>query len=508
MIEIDGNHLTIKQIWQVAHQEEKVTLTDTGKRQVQASHDRLQSIIQKGKPVYGINTGFGLFADTRIDIKDSARLSRNLVLSHAVGTGQYYDPEVVRAAILIRANALAKGFSGVNLPVVTTLLEMLNRGVTPLVPAQGSLGSSGDLCHLAHLALVFTTDNQDRDEESGLAVYDGQKLTGKVAMQAAGIPRIILGAKEGLAITNGATFCAALAALEIMRAKYLIKISQIATALTLEALLGCSAAFDPRLHSVRGQTGQQKVAKEILRQLEGSNLVDRSNAVQDAYSLRCAPQVTGAVKDTIDFVERIIQEEINAATDNPLIFEPDIVLSGGNFHGEPIGFAMDFLGIAVCELAAISERRINRMVDGRLNNGLPPMLVDSLEDAGLNSGLMMPQYTAASLVLENQTLATPDSIHSLPTSGQQEDHNANATNASRHAMQIVDNAKDVLAIELFTAARAIDLRLQQIPEGRLGKGTQRAYQKIRQRIPQAEGDQWWGPKIDILSKLIDPDRIF
>lgn len=508
MIELDGNCLSIEQIWRVANQEEKVSLSESGKRQIQASHDRLLSIIEKGKPVYGINTGFGLFADKRIDLKDSARLSRNLILSHAVGTGAYFDREVVRAAMLIRANALAKGFSGVSLPVVTTLLEMLNGGVTPLIPSQGSLGSSGDLCHLAHMALVFTTDEDDLEDESGLAIFDGRTLTGKAAMQAAGIPRIVLGAKEGLAISNGATFCAAIAALAITRAEYLLYISQIATALTLEALLGCSAAFDPRLHAVRGQAGQQEVAQEILRHLEGSNLIDMTNAVQDAYSLRCAPQVMGAVKDTITYAKRIIEQEINAATDNPLIFEPDIVLSGGNFHGEPIGLTMDYLGIAICELGAISERRINRLVDGRLNNGLPPMLVDSFDNAGLNSGLMMPQYTAASLVLENQTLATPDTIRSLPTSGQQEDHNANATNAARHTMHIIQNTKEVLAIELFTAARAIDLRLNQIPEGKLGKGTQTTYEKIRKHISPTEGDQLWAPKINILAQLIDPGRIF
>ena len=374
--------------------------------------------------------------------------------------GMPLDPEIVRAAMLVRANTLAQGYSGVRVEIVQALLDMLNQGVTPVIPSQGSLGSSGDLCQLSHLALVFTTDKKDLEEESGEAQYKGQLLNGKVAMKAAGIARIQLGAKEGLAINNGATFSAAIAALAINEAEYLISLSNKATALSLEALVGCSAAFDERIQLARGQKGQIETAKAIRSLIFGSTLVDSTRRVQDAYSLRCAPQILGAAKDTLEHVKRIIDVEINAATDNPLIFEEDEVLSGGNFHGEPVGMVMDFLGIAMTEVGAISERRTFRLTDEKLNQGLPPMLVDSIESAGLNSGVMMPQYTAASLVLENQTLATPDSVHSLPTSAEQEDHNANAMTAARHCLQIVENTRHILSVELFTAARAVDLRRQ------------------------------------------------
>ncbi|TLN00051.1 histidine ammonia-lyase, partial [bacterium] len=341
---------------------------------------------------------FGIFADRRIPSRDSARLSRNLILSHAVGTGQPLPVEVVRAAMLVRANTLTKGHSGVRFEVVNTLLEMLNKGVTPVVPSQGSLGSSGDLGPLSHMALVFTTDLDDRDEESGLAIFQGEQLTGREAMRRAGIPRIILGPKEGLAVNNGATFSAAIGALAIWDAVYLSDVAEAALSLSLEAMLGCTSAFDARLHEARGQHGQIAVAGKVRDLTAGSTLIGSTNRVQDAYSLRCAPQVQGASRDAIGFARGVIEAEINAATDNPLLFDTNVVLSGGNFHGEPVGMVMDFLAIALAEIAAISERRVFRMTDAKLNGDLPPMLVDNPEAAGLNSGLMMPQYTAASLV--------------------------------------------------------------------------------------------------------------
>ena len=302
-------------------------------------------------------------------------------------------------------------------------------------------------------------------------------------MQAAGIERVVLGPKEGLALNNGATFSAAIAALAVHDAMQLAHVAELALSMTLEALMGSSAAFDERLHAVREQAGQMRVAKAIREITQGSSLINGAGRVQDAYSLRCAPQVQGAVRDTIDYCTQIVEREINAATDNPLLFSPEDIISGGNFHGEPVGLVMDYLGIALSELAAISERRVFRMTDGNLNSGLPPMLVDHPQAAGLNSGLMMPQYTAASLVLENQTLAHPDSVHSLPTSGEQEDHNANAMTAARHARQILDNTRHVLAIELYTAARALDLRLKQQPDAQFGAGTRRAYDTLRAAVP-------------------------
>jgi len=501
-ISIDGNHLSLKDVERVARFHEPVVLSPEAVNRIQDSHRRLNDIVATDRVVYGINTGFGIFAERRIPRKDSAILSRNLILSHAVGTGEPFPEEVVRAAMLIRANTLAKGYSGVRLEIVETLLEMLNRGVTPVVPSQGSLGSSGDLLPLSSMALVFTTDEKDEEDDSGWAYFSGKRMSGKKAMELAGLPRIRLGPKEGLALNNGATFSAAVAALAVCDAEKWLHLSHAALAMSLEALLGCSAAFDPRIHQVRGHPGQLKVAQAILSLTQGSSLINLAGRVQDAYSLRCAPQVVGAAWDTLEFVREIVSREINAATDNPLLFEDGDVLSGGNFHGEPIGMAMDYLAIAMSEVAAISERRIFRLTDGKLNGGLPPMLVDTVEAAGLNSGLMMPQYTAASLVLENQTLATPDSVHSLPTSGEQEDHNANSMTAARHARKVLENTAHVLAIECYTAARALDLRLRQYPQAQLGAGTRYFYELIRSEVPYQAGDAWWGPEIERIKQVL------
>jgi histidine ammonia-lyase len=502
MVEIDGDHLTIEQVAAVARGGETVELSAAGKEKIKRSHQILEDIINLNKPVYGINTGFGIFADQRIPRAESARLSRNLILSHSVGRGVRLDTEIVRAALLIRANTLTKGFSGVRLEIVTTLLAMLNKGVTPLVPEQGSLGSSGDLGPLSHMALVFSTDQADLEEESGWAEYKGEILRGKIAMQKASIERLILGPKEGLAINNGATFSAAIGALAVFDGLYLYGLANRSAAMTIEALEGCSYAFDDRIHAVRGQLGQIEAAEQIRNTFTGSTFVDTSGRVQDAYSLRCAPQVHGIVSDTLQFVRGIIERELNAVTDNPILFAPAEAISGGNFHGEPIGMAMDYLGIAISELGAISERRTFRLTDGTLNGGLPPMLVDHPEAAGLNSGLMMPQYSAAALVLENQTLAQPDSVHSLPTSANQEDHNANAMTAARHTRTVVENVRQILAIELYTAARAVDLRKRQFPEKHLGNGSSILHQTIRTSIPYQAGDALWGAEIDQVLDLI------
>ncbi|HTX78194.1 MAG TPA: histidine ammonia-lyase [Longilinea sp.] len=502
MIEIEGNHLTIEACKKVGREHDHVALSRAGKETIQASQDRLKKILSEDKPVYGINTGFGIFAEKRILAAESSQLSRNLILSHAVGTGAPLASDVVRAAMLVRANTLTKGFSGVREVVVQTLLDMLNKGVTPVVPSQGSLGSSGDLGPLSHMALVLTRGEPDQESDSGLAEYDEQVLSGKAAMEQAGIERILLGPKEGLALNNGATFSAAIASLVVWDSQRLLDLAEASLALSLEALLGCSQAFDPRIHMARNHPGQQIVAASVLKYLEGSTLIDSTPRVQDAYSLRCAPQVHGAARDTLGHTAEVTETEINSATDNPLIFDPGTALSGGNFHGEPIGLVMDFLGIAMAEIGAISERRIFRLIDNKLNGGLPPMLVDKPKAAGLNSGLMMPQYTAASLVLENQTLATPDTVHSLPTSGEQEDHNANAMTAARHAQQIVDNVAHIIAIEFYTAARALDLRLRQNDGYKMGKGTRHVYDQIRAVVPYQPGDAWWGPEIDKARALL------
>jgi len=502
---IDGSNLSIDDVVAVARNGAEVQLTSNARNVIQRSRDWVKAIIKREDPVYGINTGFGIFAEQRIPYDDAAKLSRNLIISHAVGTGLSLDEEIVRAAILIRANTLAKGFSGVRLVVVETLLDLLNKHLTPIVPSQGSLGSSGDLCSLSHLALVFTTDSQDLDNESGKAIFEGEIYSGKKAMTRAGIERIILGPKEGLALNNGATFSAAIAALAVYDAEVLLNIAEISLAMTLEAVLGCSGAFDERIHKARGHHGQIRVAKKVRALTNGSTLIDAGGRIQDAYSLRCAPQVQGIGWDTIEFVKGTIELEINASTDNPLLFEPGIAISGGNFHGEPIGVVMDYLSIAMAEIASISERRTYRLLDEHLNANLPPMLVDNPSAAGLNSGLMMPQYTAASLVLENQTLASPDSVHSLPTSAEQEDHNANSMTAARHTREIIKNTTHVLAIEVYTAARALDLRLRKNQNSVLGEGTEEAYKAVREIVPYQPGDAWWGPEIDKVRSMIIRD---
>ncbi len=500
---IDGEHLTIEDIVQVAREGAVVELSDSSRNKIQTARGWVERIIEQKEPVYGINTGFGVFSEKRISSEELIKLNRNLILSHAVGTGAPLDDEIVRAAILVRANTLAKGFSGVRIEIIDTLLQMLNRNVTPVIPSKGSLGSSGDLGPLAHLALVFTLGQMDLESESGQAKLEGEILSGKVAMSKASIKRLMLEAKEGLALINGATFTAAIAALAIFDAEILLKTAEISLAMTLEALLGCLAAFDERLHAVRGLKGQMKVAEDVRRLTKGSNLLNKGGQVQDAYSLRCAPQVQGIGWDTLDFVKSLITSEINAATDNPLLFEPGIAISGGNFHGEPLGMAMDFLGIALSEIAAISERRIYRLTCGCMNLGLPPMLVDQPEDAGLNSGIMLTQYTAASLVLENQHLAAPDSVHSLPTSQCKEDHNANSMIAARHTREIVANTSHILAIELFAAARALDMRIRDISGVILGIGTEQAYQTIRDVVKYQPGDALWGEEIERVKIIIN-----
>lgn len=502
MIKIDGNQLTIEEVYAVVYANSEVALSKDARGRMAESHGWVEDIVTKGKPVYGINTGFGIFANKKISPEDTAILNRNLILSHAVGTGANLPDEVVRAAILIRANTLAGGFSGVRPVIVETLLEMLNKKVTPMIPAQGSLGSSGDLAPLSHLALVLSTGQENREEDSGWAQFEDAEMSGQAAMQKAQIERVILGAKEGLGITNGATFSAALAALSVELAGVLVETANIAVSMSLEALLGASAAFDGRLHEARRQLGQMTAAEQVRNLIKGSTLINAAGGVQDAYSLRCAPQVHGPVMDTLEFVRGIISREINAATDNPLLFGPDDAISGGNFHGEPVGMAMDYLKIAMAEIGAISERRIFHLTDGNMNAGLPPMLVDNPEAAGVNSGLMMPQYTAASLVLENQGLAAANTIHSLPTSGGKEDHNANAMTAARNAWSVVENVSQILAVEIYAATRALDLRLRERPKAKMGKGISLAHAIVRERVPYQAGDAWWKPEIQTVQELI------
>ncbi len=487
-----GGSLALQDVVRVARENVPVTLAEAARARIAASRAWVERVVARGEPMtYGINTGFGIFANVPVSAAQARELMRKLIVSHAVGVGEPLPQEVVRAAMLIRANALAQGFSGVRVEIVETLLEMLNRGVHPIIPAKGSVGASGDLAPLSHLALVLATDENDFDGESGEAIFQGERTSGKVAMQRAGIPRLILEAKEGLALNNGTAISTALVALAAHDAQNLIEHSALAVALTLEALRGASHAFDARIHDASRHRGQKEIAARVRELTRGSQLVDKAQRVQDAYSIRCAPQVVGAALDALQYAVARVEEELNAATDNPLIFvegENGAALSGGNFHGEAVALASALLAIAVAEVGSISERRTFRMLDGKLNDGLPMMLI---ERGGINSGLMMAQVTAAALVSENKTLAHPDVLDSIPTSANQEDHVPMAANAARHLREIVWNTTHILAIELVTAAQAIDLRLRNQGKGDelLGDGTRRIFRRVRQDVPYLDTDR-------------------
>lgn len=502
MIKITGENLTVTDLAELARSNEKLNLSRTAIEKIQSSYDKLLYLVETIDPLYGINTGYGIFANKRISLDENRKLNRNLIYSHAVGTGEPLSEEVIRAAMIVRINTLAKGFSGVKLEVVSTLVDMLNKGVIPQVYSQGSLGSSGDLCLLAQIGLVLLRDSLESEDDSGKATYLGKIISGKEAMQKAGIERIELTHKDGLALINGATFSAAITALCVVDAQALYKIANSAAAMSLEAMCGRSDAFHGDIHDARNMQGQIDTAADIRKIIKGSSLINSTNHVQDAYSLRCTPQVHGAVRETVRFARELITKEINAATDNPLIIKEDRVVSGGNFHGEPVGLAADFLGIAVAELGAISERRTFRMLDKNLNNGLPEMLVDSTGGEGLNSGVMILQYTAAALALENQTLASPDTIKSLPTSANQEDHNANAYNAARNLWKIIWNTTKIISIELYIATRGLDLRKKIYPQGEMGAGTKEIYTAIRNLFPYHANDIQWGKELDSLYEML------
>jgi histidine ammonia-lyase len=452
---------------------------------------------------YGINTGFGDNSGraTFTRAADAQRLMRNLLLSHTIGVGEHLPEDVVRAALYLRIVGLEQGYSGVRPEVVQTLIQMLNRGVYPAVPAQGSLGASGDLAPLAHLMIPLSAPLENEmpfPGSTGWCYLDGKLVSGADAMRAAGIPQIRLDAKEGIALINGTAISTAIGVLALHDALTLINATQAATALTVEAMCGFRDAFLPHVNQLRSQA-QHSAATKILQALEGSTLVrgdahidpDPGTPPQDPYSIRCAPVVVGAALNAIRHVEDVLTDEINAVTDNPLIFADDSdsaehlprhtkVISGGNFHGEPVAMVMDYLAIAVAELANIAERRIFTLTDPKLNRGLPPFLIhDEPGCEGLNSGLMIAQYTAASLVSENKALAHPASVDSIPSSANREDHVSMSTIAARKAAQIVKNTQRVVAIELLCAAQALSLRLEQMPDRVAGAGSREVLAAIR-----------------------------
>ncbi|HOE90700.1 MAG TPA: histidine ammonia-lyase [Candidatus Cloacimonadota bacterium] len=457
LIYIDGNSLTLEQVWEVACNKAKVKLTDEAMDKVNNCRAYVDRVINEGRIVYGLTTGFGKFSTISIAKEDIEELQTNLILSHATGVGNYLSIEETRAIHLLRANVLAKGNSGIRLSTLQTLIDMLNAEIHPCIPEKGSVGASGDLAPLSHLALVLLGH--------GKAEYKGEIIDGGLAMQKAGLTPVKLAAKEGLALNNGTQVMTGIMAINIKKAEDLAQSADVIAALTVDALTGTPAAYDELVHKVRPHNGQICSAYNLNELLKNSPLrqshINCKN-VQDAYSLRCTPQVNGAVRDAIAFVRQTLEVEINSATDNPLIFpDDDKVLSGGNFHGEPVAFAADILGFTVSELGNISERRQEQMFNPELNRGLNAFLAPR---PGIDSGFMIAQLTSASLISENKVLAHPASVDSIPTSANQEDHVSMGTIGAVKARTIINNTTYVLAIELMAACQALESRSYQTSE--------------------------------------------
>ncbi len=498
LVELDGFNLKIDDVRNVARNGWNVSVTTDALANITASYTTLMELAASDAPLYGVNTGFGSFSNIKLAKEQMNQLSRNIVLSHACAFGEPLSDDIVRAAMLIRVNSFATGKSGVSVLAVNTLLDMLNKGVTPIVPSYGSLAASGDLCLLSHVVLCMCQPLGEEAEETYMAHYGGEVMPATTAMSKAGIPQIILGPKEGLAITNGATFTAGLLALNICDAFDLWRATNVALALSMEALMGVPAAYDERIHAARGVEGSMLVAKQVKALLSGSSLVSAKNRLQDSYTLRCAPQVQGPVHDNLLYAKEVVERELNASTDNPLLFGREVV-SGGNFHGEVLGLQSDALKVNVCSLANISERRCAKLTTSDTSNGLPSMLVP--EEAGLNSGLMIPPYSAASVTLRCHTLASPDTIRSLPTSGNQEDYNSNAWNSALFLKEIIDLAYRVVAIEIFCATRGINIRLSRSAHT-LGTGTGRFYGDIMRLAPYSKKDYYMKNNIDNIAEYM------
>ena len=471
-LHINGNDLMLEEVREVAVDGRPVLLAPDAREAVDRARAVVDALVAGNKLSYAITTGVGKLSDVRIAGDQIRELQVNLVRSHAVGVGDPLSGPETRAMMLLRANSLAKGHSGVRAVVIDALCEMLNRKVTPFVPSQGSVGASGDLAPLAHLALVLVGEGECLQE-------GGKPLPGADALRQAEIKPLALEAKEAVSLINGTQAMLAVGALSLLAAETLVDSADVIGAMTLDALRGTDVAFDERIHRVRPHAGQVKTASNLRSMLEGSQIREshrECGRVQDAYSLRCIPQVHGAVRDTLAYCREVFETEANSAVDNPLVFvsgdATGDVLSGGNFHGEPVAFALDFLGIALSALAGISERRIERLVNPALNEGLPPFLAPG---AGLNSGFMMPQVTAAALVSENKVLAHPASVDSITTSGNKEDYVSMGMTGALKLRQIVNNTRNVLAIEAMAAAQALDF----VAPLKTGKRGQKAHDAIR-----------------------------
>lgn len=487
---INGRDLTLEEVILVARQGQTVQIAPEAQKAVKKARDYVDKKLEEGTIIYGLTTGFGKFSDTFISADETAELQRNLIISHTCAMGAPLPREVVRGIMLLRCNALSRGNSGIRPTTLNTLVEMINKGVHPQIPEKGSLGASGDLAPLSHMVLTLIGE--------GEAEYKGQVMPGKEAMKKAGIPIVQLAAKEGLALINGTQVMTAIGAITLWDAINLSKTADIAAALTAEALNGIQKAYDPKVHQVRGHRGQQDAAQNLRAMLEGSENAKEvnPNKVQDPYSLRCVPQIHGASRDAIQYVFDAVTREINAVTDNPLIFpDEDEVISGGNFHGQPMALAFDFLKLAISEYANVSERRSERLINPQLSEGLAPFLT---KHGGVCSGFMIAQYAAASMVSENKIYAHPACVDSIPSSGNQEDHVSMGTTAARTAAMILDNSQKVLGIELFAAAQGIWLR----GEKGLSPACQAVYNCIRESVEPIDRDVIMHYELVKLDKIV------
>ena len=492
---LTGSDLTLNDLSKIVYDREKIEIHPDSINKIVKCRDYVEKIVEENRVVYGLTTGFGKFANIRIPKENIEELQRNLILSHATGVGKNLSIEETRAVMLLRINVLVKGHSGIRLSTIQTLIDMLNKGVHPCIPEKGSVGASGDLAPLSHLALVLLGE--------GKAEYKGNIISGKEALKLTGIKPVVLKAKEGLALNNGTQVMTGVGALNLLRAERLCRIADIVASMSIDALMGTRSAFDVHIHDLRPHKGQKISAKNLYLLLQDSDL-NRSHKycsnVQDAYSLRCTPQVNGAVRDALQYIRNTIEIEMNSATDNPLIFpDEDKVISGGNFHGEPVAFAMDTMAFTVSELANISDRRTEQLLNPALNNDLHPFLAPR---PGLDSGFMIAQVTSAALVSENKILSHPASVDSIPTSANQEDHVSMGTIGAMKARTILDNASVVFAIELMTACQALDCRnIKSSPTIEAVK------REIRKTVKHLEQDRIMAEDINNLTKIIDSNII-
>ena len=484
MLIIDNKSpLTIYDVVRVARDRARVSLSDATREAIRASRVWVDNILEADKPVYGISTGFGEFANLSISPDQRELLQRNLILSHCTGVGDFFAEDAVRAIMLLRVNSLAQGYSGIRLSTVEKLIDLLNHDICPAIPCKGSVGASGDLAPLSHMAAVLLGE--------GFVIHEGKVVDSLPVLRATGIDPIDLASKEGLALINGTQVMTAVGLLACYDGEQLMKIADIAAGLSLEALQGTRAAFDPRIARIRPHPGQVQCAENILALTEGSAIIESHedcDKVQDAYSLRCVSQVHGASREALRRVKETLDIEMNAVTDNPIVMaDTGEIVSGGNFHGQPVALVMDYFKIALSEIGNISERRINRLVDPHLSGG--PAFLTAFP--GVNSGLMITQYTAASLVSENKVLAHPASVDSIPTSASQEDHVSMGTIAARQAREILENVRYILSIELLAAAQGIDFLRPKRP----GRGSGAAYDHLRRIVFHLDEDRLLSPDI-------------